>query len=134
MGRIIADALYGDLDVVLVHKLGAPGNPELAIGAVNEDGHVFIGENARRIGVRPSYVEREAERQRQMLTNRRETYTPDRERIDPTGRTVIVVDDGVEGHHDGGPRRRAPGRPSAPDRYGGRGTPEHAQPASGRGG
>lgn len=95
MGRIIADALYGDFDVVLVHKLGAPGNPELAIGAVSEDGHVFVGKNARRICVRPSYVEHEAERQRRVLTNRRETYTPNRERADPTGRTVIVVDDGV---------------------------------------
>jgi predicted phosphoribosyltransferase len=95
MGRLIADALYGDLDVVLVHKLGAPGNPELAIGAVSEDGHVFVGKNARRIGVHQDYIEREAERQREVLTKRREAYTPDRERIDPTGRTVIVVDDGV---------------------------------------
>ena len=95
MGRIIADTLYGDLDVVLVHKLGAPGNPELAIGAVSEDGHVFVGENARRIGVSQSYIEREAERQRRVLTERREAYTPDRERFDPEGRTVIVVDDGV---------------------------------------
>lgn len=37
MGRVIADALYGVLGVVLVRKLGAPGNPELAIGAVTED-------------------------------------------------------------------------------------------------
>ena len=95
MGRIIADALYGDLDVVLVHKLGAPGNPELAIGAVSEDGHVFVGENARRIGVSQDYIEREADRQHQVLKERREAYTPERERFDPEGRTVIVVDDGV---------------------------------------
>lgn len=95
MGRIIADALYGDLDVVLVHKLGAPGNPELAIGAVSEDGHVFVGENARRIGVSQDYIEREADRRRQVLLERRKTYTPQRERFAPEGRTVIVVDDGV---------------------------------------
>ncbi|MEX0606576.1 MAG: phosphoribosyltransferase family protein, partial [Halofilum sp. (in: g-proteobacteria)] len=38
MGRIVADELGGELDVVLVHKLGAPGNPEYAIGAIDEDG------------------------------------------------------------------------------------------------
>ena len=46
MGRIVADALGGDLDVVLVHKLGAPANPEYAIGAVEESGHVLLGEGA----------------------------------------------------------------------------------------
>ena len=40
MGGIIADELKGELDVVLVHKVGAPGNPELALGAVSENGEV----------------------------------------------------------------------------------------------
>ncbi|MEW6297053.1 MAG: phosphoribosyltransferase family protein, partial [Thermodesulfobacteriota bacterium] len=44
MAKIIADALEGDLDVVLVHKLGAPGNPELAVGAVDETGHLYLNE------------------------------------------------------------------------------------------
>ena len=42
MARVIADALDGDLDVVLVHKIGAPEQPELAIGAVDEHGHVVL--------------------------------------------------------------------------------------------
>lgn len=95
MGKIIADALDGELDVVLVHKLGAPGEPELAIGAVGESGHVFTGENAERLGVSQDYIDREAENQLQVLKQRRETYTPEREPVDPAGRTVIVVDDGV---------------------------------------
>ena len=40
LGRIVADRLGADLDVVLVRKLGAPGNPEYAVGAVDEEGHV----------------------------------------------------------------------------------------------
>jgi predicted phosphoribosyltransferase len=44
MGQIIAETLGGELDVVLVHKLGAPGNPELAIGAVDETVGVYLSE------------------------------------------------------------------------------------------
>jgi hypothetical protein len=94
MGKIVADALGGELDVVLVHKLGAPGNPELAIGAVSEHGTVFIHEQAQAVGAQEDYVRREAETQRQILQRRRKTYTPGREAISPEGRTVIVVDDG----------------------------------------
>ena len=42
MAEIIADTLHGELDVVLVHKLGAPGEPELAIGAIDEVGNTFL--------------------------------------------------------------------------------------------
>lgn len=42
MARIVADGLGGDLDVALVHEVGAPGNPEDAIGAVDEAGHVEL--------------------------------------------------------------------------------------------
>ncbi|MCL7940362.1 phosphoribosyltransferase [Halomonas sp. ATCH28] len=92
MGRLIADALEGDLDVVLVRKLGAPGNPEFAIGAVSEDGSVALEETARRY--REEAVTRETERQRELLEERRRRYTPVRAPIDPKGRIVVVVDDG----------------------------------------
>ncbi|MDI5892890.1 phosphoribosyltransferase [Halomonas rhizosphaerae] len=92
MGRLIADALEGDLDVVLVRKLGAPGNPEFAIGAVSEDGSVALEETARRY--REEAVTRETERQRALLEERRRRYTPVRAPIDPKGRIVVVVDDG----------------------------------------
>lgn len=95
MGRILADELDGELDVVLVHKLGAPGNPELAIGAVTEDGEVRIDPLARELGVDERYVEREAARQLEALRRRRHLYTPSRTPADPAGRVVIVVDDGV---------------------------------------
>lgn len=95
MGKIIAEALEGELDVVLVHKLGAPGNPELAIGSVSETGEVFTNENAEAVSVSQDYIDQEAEKQLRVLKERREKYTPDRGAISPEGRTVIVVDDGV---------------------------------------
>lgn len=95
MGRIVAEALEGELDVVLVHKLGAPGNPELAIGAVSEHGDVFVHETAEELGVDRDDLQREAEQQLRSLRARRERYTPDRDPLSPDGRPVIVVDDGV---------------------------------------
>ncbi len=95
MAKIIADALGGDLDVVLVHKLGAPSNPELAIGAVDETGHVYLNEEAWELGVEEGYIEKEKQAQLAMLRQRRARYTPVRPPLDPAGRIVIVVDNGI---------------------------------------
>lgn len=95
MARVIAEALNGDLDVVLVHKLGAPGNPELAIGSVDESGHVFLHEYAWDLDVDEKYIEREKQAQLKTLHHRRAQYTPVRPPLNPTGRIVIVVDDGI---------------------------------------
>lgn len=95
MGKIIAEALEGELDVVLVHKLGAPGNPEYAIGAVSETEDLFLRAQAKEPALPEAYIERAADEQMRVLKARRETYTPDRGLIDPEGRTAIVVDDGV---------------------------------------
>ncbi|SDN62326.1 Predicted phosphoribosyltransferase [Halomonas shengliensis] len=92
MGRVIADTLQGELDVVLVRKIGAPGNPEYAIGAVSEDGSVHLEEAAR--GCREAWLAGEVERQRELIAERRRRYTPVRSPIDPAGRLVVVVDDG----------------------------------------
>jgi predicted phosphoribosyltransferase len=95
MARVIADALEGDLDVVLVHKLRAPDQPEFAIGSVSESGHVYVSELAERYGIPAAYIEREVESQLADLRHRRALYTPVRPPIPPRGRIVIVVDDGV---------------------------------------
>lgn len=94
MGRIIADALDGDLDVVLVRKLGAPGYPELALGAVDEAGHVFLADHARSYAD-DGYLDAEVARQSKTIAQRRAEYTPVRPPLDPEGRIAIVVDDGV---------------------------------------
>ena len=95
MGRLIADALGGELDVVLVRKLGAPGNPEFAVGAVDEAGWEYIADYAAEMGASKTYLAEEAAAQLATMRARRATYTPARAPIDPAGRIVIVVDDGL---------------------------------------
>ncbi|MCE8017565.1 phosphoribosyltransferase [Halomonas sp. MCCC 1A17488] len=92
MGRYLADALEGELDVVLVRKIRAPGNPEFAIGAISEDGTMKLDAAASHFT--PEAVEREAEQQRKLLAERRQRYSPVRPPIPPEGRVVVVVDDG----------------------------------------
>lgn len=95
MGRLIADALGGELDVVLVRKLGAPGNPEFAVGAVDEAGWEYIADYAAEVGASKTYLAEEADAQLATMRARRATYTPARAPVDPAGRIVIVVDDGL---------------------------------------
>jgi predicted phosphoribosyltransferase len=79
MGQRLAKALDGDFDVVLVRKLRAPFNPEFALGSIDESGWTYIADYAESAGGTPAYLE----------------YTPLRPPIDPAGRIVIVVDDGL---------------------------------------
>ncbi len=95
MGEILARSLDGDLDVVLVRKLRAPDNPEFAIGSVAESGWSFIAPYAGRAGATPTYLEAEKKIQLETIRRRRERYTPLRPPLDPSGRVVIVVDDGL---------------------------------------
>ena len=95
MGKIIADELGGDLDVILVHKLGAPGNPEFALGSVDETGAVYLSEHIKSMGIDDQYIEREKQSQLETLTQRRQRYTPVRPPLDPRGRVTIVIDDGI---------------------------------------
>src|SRR5581483_8517434 len=95
MARIIADALDGEMDVALVHKLGAPDNPELAVGSIDESGRVYLGEYAHILGLTDQEIEAEKERQMKTLRERRARYTPVHPPADPAGRIVIVVDDGI---------------------------------------
>ena len=93
MAKIIADSLGGELDVVLVHKLTHPEQAELAIGAIDEEGNAFVNDWAADLD--PAYLEAEKKRQLAVLRQRRTRYTPLRKSIDPQGRIVIVVDDGI---------------------------------------
>lgn len=95
MGKIIADRLDGDLDVVLTRKLHAPGAPEFAIGAVDESGWVYLAEHARATGADDDYIRVQVADQLETIRRRRLQYTPDRSPLDPRGRVVIVVDDGL---------------------------------------
>lgn len=92
MAKIIAEALGGELDVVLVHKIGHPFNKEYAIGAVDEKGHIQGQAELAQYG---KYAQEEARNQIEELQKRRKLYTPIRPRITPKGRNVIIVDDGI---------------------------------------
>ncbi len=95
MGKIIARALEGELDVVLVRKLRAPDNPEFAIGSVDETGWTYLADYARQVGGGREYVEVEKDAQLEVMRERRASYTPVRHALDPAGRIVLVVDDGL---------------------------------------
>jgi putative phosphoribosyl transferase len=95
MAQGIARALDGEMDVVLVRKLGAPFSEEFAIGAIDESGRIYRSPHAAQAGANDTYIEQEAARQMAILLQRRERYTPLRPPIDPAGRIVIVVDDGL---------------------------------------
>lgn len=92
----VAKALGGDFDVVLVHKLRHPRAPEVAVGAVDETGTVYLNDPAPGWGDLPeAYLREEAARQRADLESRRRAYSPVHPPMDPAGRTVIVIDDGL---------------------------------------
>ena len=95
MGKVIASRLGGDLDVVLTHKLPAPGNPEFAIGAVDETGWTYIADYAEQTGATPDYIEKAVAQELATMRRRRSEYTPAQAPRDPAGRVVIVVDDGL---------------------------------------
>lgn len=95
MGLRLARALDGELDVVLVRKLRAPFNPEFALGSIDESGWTYIADYAVSAGGTPTYLEQEKRAQLETIHQRRAQYTPLRPPIDPAGRIVIVVDDGL---------------------------------------
>jgi putative phosphoribosyl transferase len=96
VARELARTLEGELDVVLAHKLGAPGEPELAMGSVAEDGKLFMNESVvSMLGVSDNYIELERQRQLILIKQRAETIRRVRPKVPLKGRVVIVTDDGV---------------------------------------
>lgn len=96
VGYEVARALGVPLDVIVTKKIGAPDNPELAIGAVAEDGTFILDDDlVERLGVPKEYVKQEVERQRQEIQRRLLRYRGDIPYPNLKNREVIVVDDGV---------------------------------------
>jgi len=95
MALRIAEGLHGQLDVALVRKLCAPFQPELAIGAVDEDGRTWIAPCAGEAGADRHYIRLETERELELIHTRRQEYTPGRAPVSCEERLTIVVDDGV---------------------------------------
>jgi putative phosphoribosyl transferase len=98
VGFEVAKALSAPLDIIVVRKLGAPGQHELGIGAVVDGDHpqtVLNEELLRRIDVPKSYLEAEILRELEEIHRRQQTYRKGHPPVDPAGRIVIVVDDGI---------------------------------------
>jgi len=96
VGHEIAQALNAPLDVYITRKIGAPHNPELAIGAVASDGTLLVDHQlARRLGVPQEYIDREADNQKKEIERRLAEYRGDRPPPDLKDKVIVLADDGV---------------------------------------
>ncbi|HAN70900.1 MAG TPA: phosphoribosyl transferase, partial [Actinobacteria bacterium] len=96
MALPVAQRLGADLDVLVVRKLGAPGNPEFAMGAVGEDGILVMDHEARRqLHVTEDEVSIAARRELAEVDRRVAMYRHGSRRLGVAGRNVIIVDDGL---------------------------------------
>jgi putative phosphoribosyl transferase len=95
IAAVVAEALHAPLDVVIPRKVGAPGNPELGLGAVAEDVEVLDQHLIRVLDVSEDYLRREISAQREEIARRSSLYRSGRPPVDLTGKVAVVVDDGV---------------------------------------
>jgi predicted phosphoribosyltransferase len=94
----VAAVLNGPLDLILVRKIGVPFQPELAMGAVVDGGAPMIVRNEdviRLAGISESDFQSVCNSELAEIERRRQSYLGNRERVDVTGRTAIVIDDGI---------------------------------------
>lgn len=92
----IAQHLGAELDVVLARKLGAPGQPEYALGALSETGEVVMNPHAPVLGeAARAHLERERVRQGEEMVRRARLFRAARPHAEVTGRSVVLVDDGI---------------------------------------
>jgi putative phosphoribosyl transferase len=99
-GMVVADemarALNAEVDIVLAHKLRTPGQAELAMGSVSEDGKLFLNPDVvEGLGIEEAYIQQEKERQMAEIARRTGLFRRVRPRLELAGRSVIVTDDGV---------------------------------------
>ncbi len=96
IGAVLARELNADLDVVLSRKLRAPTQPELAIGAIREDGTIILNHHAQTVPhLTDEYIEREGQNQLAEIVRRKRVLRSVRPPVPVAGRSVIVTDDGI---------------------------------------
>lgn len=96
VGFEIAKTLNIPLDLIIPRKIGAPNNPELAIGAVTENGTIILDDKlVKYLGVSEEYIEEESKRQRLEIERRLKLYRGNAPCPSLSDREVIIVDDGV---------------------------------------
>lgn len=95
-GAVLARELGADLDVVLSRKLRAPGQPELAIGAISEDGRVYLNPHSEAfLDLLGEYLVEERRHQLNEISRRKKLFRGVRQQASLKGRSVIVTDDGI---------------------------------------
>ena len=92
----VAQGVGAPLDVFLVRKLGVPGRPELAMGAIASGGVVVVNDDVvRGLGIGPDVIRQVAEREGRELLRREFAYREGLPMADLAGKTVVLVDDGL---------------------------------------
>src|SRR5271166_1080869 len=92
----VAAALHAPLDAIIVRKLGAPGQEEFAVGALASGGRVVVNDDVvRGLRITPQELRAIAEREGRELVRREAVYRDGRPPVDVTGKTVVLVDDGL---------------------------------------
>ena len=96
VGYQLSLALHVPLDVFITRKIGAPGNPEYAIGAVSETGSLYLNQEAvSSFGLSRHELDRLIHVQEKEIARRKDLYRQGRPLPQLTGRTVLLVDDGI---------------------------------------
>jgi putative phosphoribosyl transferase len=93
VAKEIADVLKIPLDVLVVRKIGYPGNPEYAIGAVGESGEIVLSEEGKVVD--PNYLKNEVKKEKEEVKRRLKEYRGKKQKLDLKNKTVILVDDGL---------------------------------------
>lgn len=95
MATLLARELQGELGVILVHKIPAPGYSEFAIGSIGLSGHVYKSLDAELLGIPNAYIDQESKRQLETLRERARSYHLESMPRSYRDRIVIIVDDGI---------------------------------------
>lgn len=92
----VAQILNTELDIILTRKIGMPYNPELAIGSVSEDGHLYLNDDlVERAQADDEYIRKEKEHQLVNIAQHKALFRKLRPKVQAKGKTIIITDDGV---------------------------------------
>jgi len=96
VAKEVANIIEAPLDLVITRKIGAPDNPELAVGAVSQDGEMITSrELVRMLGIPDDYLRDESARQLEEIRSRMKKYRGSRPYPQLEGKTVVILDDGI---------------------------------------
>lgn len=95
VARRVAERLKVPLDLIIPRKIGAPQNPEFALGAVTLNGTVVMNPSANHLGIPPDYIQGEVKRQKEEIKRRMKEYRGDKPLPSVSAKIVILIDDGI---------------------------------------